>query len=333
MEITKKLSGRNIAITVGLIVLFGVAFALVLRAYRNEGEKRSAVISESGERDPNHVEIVVKLVGADPIKGDASARLEFIPHGDLTTDEGKSVAKDLKLFVNSATGKQEHVFEKGKRMNPVDVTISLYDGLVTDYPFDEHKAYLEVYMESSAAKEKKEAPKPVTAATPNPQPEGEEGPEAQVQQPAQSAKMEEPKEADNSIPIGVDFFGSIAGLKIQAEKTKESDEEYVGIDMTFTRASTVKFFSIFVMVMMWGVTIIVLMMAFSIAARGRKIEVGLFSFLSALIFAFVALRNAQPGSPPIGSYSDYLSFFWAEILIALSLLTIIGVWLSRPLPK
>src|SRR5205085_10562338 len=54
MEIAKKLSGRNIAIAVGLAVLFGVAFALVLRAYRNEGEKRSAAISENGEKDPNH---------------------------------------------------------------------------------------------------------------------------------------------------------------------------------------------------------------------------------------------------------------------------------------
>src|SRR4051812_18032160 len=120
MEISKKLSGRNIATAVGLMVIFGVAFALVLKAYRNEGEKRSAVISESGEKDPNHIEIFVKLVAVDPIKGDVTARVEFIPHGNLTVDEGGTVTKDLKLFVNSATGKQEHVFEKGKRMNPVD---------------------------------------------------------------------------------------------------------------------------------------------------------------------------------------------------------------------
>ena len=181
MEISKKLSGKNIGITVGLAALLVVGFVLVLRAYRQEGERRAAVISESGERDPNHVEVFVKLVSVDPIKGDASARLDFLPHGDLTPDGGNTLARDLKLFVNSATGKQEHVFEKGKRMNPVDVTVNLYDGAVTDYPFDRHKAYLEMYLEG-VVKEKKETGKADAAAaaaaaapTPAPPPQGEEG--------------------------------------------------------------------------------------------------------------------------------------------------------------
>ena len=337
MEISKKLSGKNIAIAVGLIVLFVVAFVLVLRAYRQEGERRAAVISESGERDPNHVEVFVKLVAVDPIKGDASARLDFVPHGELTPDEGNTLSRDIKLLVNSATGKQEHVFEKGKRMNPVDVTVNLYDGAVTDYPFDQHKAYLEMSLEG-VTKDKTEQSKAAAAATPAatpvPTPQGEEdGEEQQQQQPVQvPAKTEAPAEEDG-IPIGVDFFGSIPGLTIRAEKTQQTDEDLVGIDMEFERASTVKFFSIFVMIVMWGVTVVVLLMTFSIVMRGRKIEVGMFSFLAALLFAFVTVRNAQPGSPPIGSYSDYLSFFWAEIIIALCLLTIVAVWVYRPAPK
>lgn len=338
MEISKKLSGKNIAIAVGLIVLFVVAFVLVLRAYRQEGEKRAATISESGERDPNHVEVFVKLVSVDPIKGDASARLDFVPHGNLTPDNGNTITRDIKLLVNSATGKQEHVFEKGKRMNPVDVTMNLYDGAVTDYPFDHHSAYLEMSLEG-VTKEKKEgskaeatppAPSPTPAAVPQGEDDDEEQPERQH---AQVAQNTEPADAETGIPIGVDFFGSIPGLTIRAEKTEQSDEDLVGIEMEFERASTVKFFSIFVMVVMWGVTAVVLLMTFSIVMRGRKIEVGMFSFLAALLFAFVTVRNAQPGSPPIGSYSDYLSFFWAEIIIALCLLSIVAVWVYRPAAK
>ena len=335
MEIPKKLSGKNIGIAVGLIVLFVVAFFLVLRAYRQEGERRAAVISESGERDPNHVEVFVKLVTVDPIKGDASARLDFVPHGDLTPDGGATLARDLKLLVNSATGKQEHVFEKGKRMNPVDVTVNLYDGAVTDYPFDHHKAYLEMSLEG-VVKEKKEGGKAEAAATPAPAPaqtpQGEDDDEQEQQnaQAAQEAPKAEAAADDGGIPIGVDFFGSIPGLNIKAEKTAQTDEDLVGIDMEFERASTVKFFSIFVMVVMWGVTAVVLLMTLSIVMRGRKIEVGMFSFLAALLFAFVTVRNAQPGSPPIGSYSDFLSFFWAEIILALCLLTIVAIWVARP---
>lgn len=330
MEISKKLSGKNIAVAVGLIALFVVAFVLVLRAYRQEGEKRSAVISESGERDPNHIEVFVKLVTVDPIKGDASARLEFVPHGTFTPDEGNTLSRDIKLFVNSATGKQEHVFEKGKRMNPVDVTMNLYDGTVTDYPFDHHRAYLEIYL-TGVAKEKSKteaAPTP----TPTPAPPADTEDDEQPSQAAAPAKAQA-EATDDEIPIGVDFFGSIPGLNIQAEKTAQTDEDLVGIDLTFGRAATVKFFSIFVMAVMWGVTIIVLLMTFTIVMRGRKIEISMFSFLAALLFAFVALRNAQPGSPPIGAYSDYISFFWAEILIALCLLSIIAAWVFRPAAK
>ncbi|MFF7633195.1 DUF4436 family protein [Kitasatospora sp. NPDC008050] len=31
------------------------------------------------------------------------------------------------------------------------------------------------------------------------------------------------------------------------------------------------------------------------------------------------MRNAAPGSPPIGSLMDYVAFFWAEGIIAASL--------------
>jgi cation transport ATPase len=228
-------------------------------------------------------------------------------------------------------------------MSPVDVTISLYDGLVTDYPFDHHKAYLEMYLEG-VTKEKKEggkengkadaappAPNPVPAATPAAQ--GEEDDDQPERQHADAAPKTEAPAEDNSIPIGVDFFGSIPGMDIKAAKTAQTDDDFVGIDMEFGRSSTVKFFAIFVMAVMWGVTVVVLLMTFAIVMRERKVEVGMFSFLAALIFSFVTVRNAQPGSPPIGSYSDYISFFWAIIIIALCLLTIVAVWVFRPASK
>jgi hypothetical protein len=35
----------------------------------------------------------------------------------------------------------------------------------------------------------------------------------------------------------------------------------------------------------------------------------------------VSVRNAAPGSPPIGPLIDYAAFFWAEGIIAASLVT------------
>jgi hypothetical protein len=324
-----KWKARDIVITLVVIIAFIIGLVLVLKVYKNEGEKRSAAVSTLGDKDPNHIEVDVKLVSIDANKGDVVARLEFEPKGHYTTDEGLTLARDVKLFVNSATGKTEIDFAKGKRMNPMEVVVNMYDGLVTDYPFDKHLAYLEMYFLPGKEEKKAEpsAAKPAEAA-PTPTPEtpavGEE------QKKEEEKKTQTAEKDEDEIPIGVDFFGSIPGFKIEAAKAKESTEDYVGIDMTISRASTTKFFSYFVMIMMWGLTISVLLLTLSCVLRGRKVELAMFSFTAALLFAFAAVRNAQPGTPPIGTYSDFISFFWAEVIIALCLIALVFTWLWRP---
>lgn len=344
MSLSDKIRTKELIVAVCVLVAFGILFALVLKAYSNEGEKRSASISDTGEKDPNHVEIFVKLVAVDPIKGDLTARLEFVPHGNLTADEGQTLAKDLNLYVNSATGKQEHTFEKGKRMNPAEVVVNLYDGLATDYPFDQHRAELDLWMEiatkvkagkpagekSAGAKEAEGKAPGTPAAGEAAKDETHAGEEAAA--PAASPTPSEAKD-EKEVPIAVDFYGSIHGMKIEAVKTPQSTADYVNIDIGISRAGTVKFFAIFVMIAMWTLTLGVLFLTLAVLVRGRKIEVGMFSFLSALLFAFVAVRNNQPGSPPIGSLSDYLAFFWAIIIVTLCLLTLLAVWLLRPTAK
>ena len=87
------------------------------------------------------------------------------------------------------------------------------------------------------------------------------------------------------------------------------------------------------MCLMWGVSVAVLLLVLSIVVRGRKVEIAMFSFIATLLFAFVTVRNSQPAVPPVGTLSDYLSFFWAVVILALSLLTIIITWLRRPAAK
>lgn len=334
---------KEIIVGVALLVIFAVAVLVVLKVYKQEGERRVAAISEEGEKDPDHIEIFVKLLSVDPTKGDVSARLEFAPHGLYDKDETGVLVRPLKLYVNSATGKQEHEFPKDKRMNPVDVTISLYDGLVTDYPFDKHSAFLELYFTEVASRPAAQgsAPSPSSASTaPASSAEGATQPvasptpgEASGQQPTASQDKGEAAGGDEDVPIAVDFYGSIPGMKIAAAKSEESTDDYVGIDMTISRSSTVIFFSLFISVLMWGAAIGVLLLVLSILLRGRKIEVGMFSFLSALLFAMIAVRNSQPGVPPIGTFSDFTSFFWAEVILALCLMTILFTWLLRPTAK
>jgi hypothetical protein len=324
---SEKVKAKDIVITLAVIIVFAVGLVLVLNIYKSEGEKRSASVSDLGDKNPNHIEVDVKLLSIDPSKGDMVARLEFLPKGDYTKDEGLTLAKDVKLFTNGANGKQETDFAKGKRMNPMEVTVSMFDGLVMDYPFDRHSAYLEMYfLPGKEEKKSAEAPKPTVAPIPAPASEAATD-EAKKTESEKKAEAEE--KDDDEIPIGVDFVGSVPGFKIEAAKSKQSTNDYVGIDMTVARASTTKFFSLFVMVMMWGLTIAVLLLTLSVVLRGRKVEVSMFSFTAALLFAFSTVRNAQPGTPPVGTYADFISFFWAEVIIALCLVALVFTWVMR----
>ena len=186
---SEKLKAKDIIITVVVVILFAVGLVLVLNIYKSEGEKRSASVSDLGEKDPNHIEVDVTLVSIDPNKGDIVARLEFLPKGSYTKDDG-ILARDVKLFVNGATGKQETDFPKGKKMNPMEVVVQMYDGLVTDYPFDQHKAYLEMYFVPGKPEKKSAEPgaaKPAEAApSPTPKPEA-----AAEEEPKKEAPKEE----------------------------------------------------------------------------------------------------------------------------------------------
>ena len=233
------------------------------------------------------------------MKGDVVVRLEFTPKGSFLSADGATLARDLELYVTTATGKNVHEFKKGKRMNPIEAVVEIYEGEPMDYPFDEHSAELTFFFEPAAAKG------------------GESG-------------------GTESIPVAVSLRGSVAGLRIDTEYAKEDSDHAIAstpdhpvIEINIQRATTAVFFSVFIMIAMWALAFGVLCLVFRVFAGHRKIEIAMFSFLGALLFAFPALRNSQPGTPPIGTLSDFLAFFWAEVIIAMSLLSVVLRWLIR----
>jgi hypothetical protein len=288
MEEPKK-SKKALLIGIALLFVFGAAYAFVLCSFKNEAENRAVALSPNEKLGNDRVDASARIVTADPVKGDISVRLTFTPHGSLLSADGVTLSRDLLLDVASATGKHSYEFKKGKRMDPVEAIVEIYDGEPMEYPFDQHQAQLSFYFE-----------------------------------PAGGAA-----EADKSIPVAIQMYGSVSGLRIDAEYAKEHTDDHVVIDLSLCRAPTAVFFSCFIMAAMWSLTLGVICLVFRVLAGHRKIEISMFSFLGALLFAFPALRNSQPGTPPIGTLSDFLAFFWAEVLIALSLLSVVLTWLIR----
>ena len=47
------------------------------------------------------IETFVKLLAVDPVKGDATARLEFVPHSTFAKEDG-TLTENLKLHISVA---------------------------------------------------------------------------------------------------------------------------------------------------------------------------------------------------------------------------------------
>ncbi len=99
--------------------------------------------------------------------------------------------------------------------------------------------------------------------------------------------------------------------------------------MQVSRSATIVAFAIFIMILKWLLALGALFVMLSVTVRGRKVELAMFSWLAALLFALPPLRNVMPAVPPLGTLSDFLSFFWAEGIVALSLALIVFTWLRR----
>ena len=264
-----RISAKEVIAAVAILVVIGVGIFITLGVFGREAEPKEIVVSDAGAKETDNLEVFVKLLTIDPIKGDSTARLEFVPHGKLSADAAGTLSQDLKLFIPSANGKTEIDLKKGKQIPPVEAVFSMYGGNAADYPFDAHTASFYVYVDKAAGEKKTADAKPETGDKPAT---------------AADAGEHEPSKAEeesSEVALDVSFFGNIPGYKISVEKTKDTDETYVEADVHVSRSSTTLAFSIFVAALMWLLSLAVLFLTLSVVLRGRKPEIARFSCMAA----------------------------------------------------
>lgn len=211
-------------------------------------------------------------------------------------------------------------------MSPIDVTLDM-EGIVTDYPFDEHEAALELYLTKVETKEVVQNEVVQTVISNGAPPIADTLAVADTLKAVTTAVKEEDQLEVN---LFTKFYGSLPGFKLDATLDKLSKGNLTLVNLTVHRFSTIVIIVIFAMALMWMITLTVMLMLLSVVLRERKIEFGMFAFMAGFLFSFVAFRNAMPGVPPIGTLSDYLAFFWGYALLSLSLIVLTITWLIRP---
>jgi hypothetical protein len=302
--------------TLGVIFLVAFYF-LVLQSRRVEEVARSLQIHEEAST-PDHVLVLTRIVSINPSAGEITARLDFQPAGKYAKDE-VTPSINLKLLVNSVKGTQEIDFPQARRINPMEVVFPL-EGNRNDYPFDHHDATLWMLL-TAPGRAQEPPPRPAIKA------KGEKRapPRAAGELAVGSAVLERYQ----PVPIFVNLSASIEGSKFTGDTTRKAGQEATGIKLEVTRSSSVLVLSVIVMAMMIVLAGSVLVMTLHATSADRKLDLVPLSLAVSLIFGLPALRNIQPGIPAVGVFGDYISFLWAELVVAASAVIVVWTWIRR----
>lgn len=130
---------------------------------------------------------------------------------------------------------------------------------------------------------------------------------------------------NHELPITVTLFSTDPFFVITPTQGTTPDSGGIDIELSLRRSTPTLVYASFVMILMLGLATAATTAAYYALKRRKGLLFPACSMMAAMLFALVPLRNAVPGSPPIGSVIDFGSFFIAAITIAISLITCVTI--------
>jgi hypothetical protein len=256
---------------------------------------------------------------ANPATRELTAQVSFRLSGNIAKDE-VTPAVDLHLLINNFRGEQEFDFLKGTRMSRIEVVFPL-NGDLNKYPLDRYDTTVRLLMTMPARNAPREVPQIPASIIQHTHPTDElaVSPSALLQ--------------NTPVALSISLSASVPGIRFQGHVTRGSSQEPTGIELHLTRANNVIGTSLIVMLMMTALSMSLLAMAIRAITTVERTDLLPLSVSISLIFGLPALRNIQPGVPPVGALVDYVTFIWAELIVAASAVVIVWTWLLRTRPK
>ena len=120
------------------------------------------------------------------------------------------------------------------------------------------------------------------------------------------------------IPVSMDFSNDDPFFEMHPTGYVANPES-AGFQFEISRALGTWILVWFMIAIMWALALAVFAGALVLVRKHEGLVWPALGWMAATLFALVGLRNAAPGSPPIGSVMDYAAFFWAEGIITASL--------------
>ncbi|GAA3005971.1 hypothetical protein GCM10020229_17250 [Kitasatospora albolonga] len=256
----------------GLLALVVVLLAAGITLYLDERNSRQEPRRLGVEVVGDGVELDMTVQEVDPNAQEVTLYTVLVPHGALATGpESLTFTRPVEVTVNAQTATKLKV-EAGQAAQPQAITLGLYGGTPSDYPFDRYKL--------SAS----------WAASSGGQP----------------------------VPLEVLFTDADPFFLTKAKDVSEAPSEAV-LEAKITRSRSTFILAWFMIATMWALALSVLGGAQVLIRKRSPLVWPALGWMAATLFALIGLRNAATGSPPIGCLMDYVALFWAEGIIAASL--------------
>ncbi|MBE5492930.1 DUF4436 family protein [Mycobacteroides abscessus] len=273
-------------IGLGVLVVFFACLSVSLYWWERGQEERATVLGESNNPDRVNVRLLIQKI--DPATARISAQLQLRGEGALA-DEHHNLKHDTTLVSNAVTNPTV-VAKANERPEYVSVQFALRDGMFTDYPFDRYTSNFIFRVYVGDGPNRREVP--VRVAIDN----------------IDTFFSLTPKQDESAQPPG------------RADDQSATPQQMFIATASVARSTSTVVFAVFIMAFMWCLTVAALIAAWYVGSG----KLGLFwsglGFLGTLLFALIPLRDAVPGSPPIGSIIDFAAFFIAEGVVSISMI-------------
>lgn len=298
------------------IVLTLASYIAVVIAGLTESRRRSLALREDVDTS-DRVLVSIVVTNANPTTQKLTAQLAFQLTGRIAKDS-VTPAVDLKLLINNVGGQEEFTFLKGERMNRIEAIFPL-NGNLNEYPFDRYETTLWLLMTTPVQNMRPQASKKRAPTTKH------DFDELAVS----SSEMQQ----NAPVALSTSTSASIPGIRFEGDVSQGNTQEPIRIALHLTRANNVITVSLIVMLMMAALSLSLLAMVISAITVGDKSDLFPLSISIPLIFGLPALRDIQPGVPPVGAFVDYVVFVWAELIVAASAVIVVWTWLLRARSK
>jgi hypothetical protein len=139
-----------------------------------------------------------------------------------------------------------------------------------------------------------------------------------------------------TLPTFVEWKGSLSGWNFQVQENDErtaavtdadgATDALPTIDIGASRSGSTLAFGFLLLALLVVMPTLVLFVAIRAYTGHRKVEATLTSWMGAMLFATIPLRGFLPGSPPIGSWIDFLVVLWVIVGLIAGLTIYVLAW-------